>query len=97
MPSKIIIIMSKSFNEQTNCIDESLNQFINGAKNRSGLCLVTNAKEWRAWFPTSTEDEDRLMRALASDKRLFQIFNRIVEPVQRYYRREARKAAKKAS
>ena len=38
--------------------------------------------------------DERLMRLLASDKKAFDLLNRIVEPVQRFYRREEKRANK---
>ena len=38
--------------------------------------------------------DERLMRLLASDKRAFDLLYRIVEPVRRYYNREAKRKAK---
>ena len=38
--------------------------------------------------------DERLMQLLASDKRAFDLLYRIVEPVRRYYNREAKRKAK---
>ncbi len=35
--------------------------------------------------------EERLMRMMVADRRIFDFFLRIVEPVKRYYKREDRK------
>ena len=41
--------------------------------------------------------DERILLMLASDKKAFDLFYRLVEPAIRYYRREARKAAKAKS
>ena len=40
--------------------------------------------------------DERLMRMLASDKKVFDFFFRIVEPARRFYVREAKKKQKKS-
>ena len=50
--------------------------------------------------PTEKDDlkhDERLMRMLASDKKLFDFFYRIVEPARRFYVREAKKKQKNPS
>ena len=47
--------------------------------------------------PTEKDDlkhDERLMRMLASDKKVFNFFYRIVEPARRFYVREAKKKQK---
>ncbi len=47
--------------------------------------------------PTEKDDikhDERLMRMLASDKKVFDFFFRIVEPARRFYVREAKKKQK---
>lgn len=47
--------------------------------------------------PTEKDDikhDERLMRMLASDKKVFNFFFRIVEPARRFYVREAKKKQK---
>ena len=49
--------------------------------------------------PTEKDDikhDERLMRMLASDKKVFDFFYRIVEPARRFYVREAKKKQKKS-
>ncbi len=50
--------------------------------------------------PTEKDDlkhDERLMRMLASDKKVFDFFYRIVEPARRFYVREAKKKQKNPS
>ena len=50
--------------------------------------------------PTEKDDikhDERLMRMLASNKKVFDFFYRIVEPARRYYVREAKKKQKSHS
>ena len=42
----------------------------------------------------TAKHDQRILMALVSDRKLFDLINRLVVPAQRYYRREARKAAK---
>lgn len=47
--------------------------------------------------PTEKDDlkhDERLMRMLVSDKKVFDFFYRIVEPARRFYVREAKKKQK---
>ena len=49
--------------------------------------------------PTEKDDlkhDERLMRMLVSDKKVFDFFFRIVEPARRFYVREAKKKQKKS-
>ncbi len=49
--------------------------------------------------PTEKDDlkhDERLMRMLVSDKKVFDFFYRIVEPARRFYVREAKKKQKKS-
>ena len=50
--------------------------------------------------PTEKDDlkhDERLMRMLVSDKKVFNFFYRIVEPARRFYVREAKKKQKNPS
>ena len=50
--------------------------------------------------PTEKDDlkhDERLMRMLVSDKKVFDFFFRIVEPARRFYVREAKKKQKNPS
>jgi len=50
--------------------------------------------------PTEKDDikhDERLMRMLVSDKKVFDFFFRIVEPARRFYVREAKKKKKSLS
>ena len=70
------------------------------------LHLEVNEKEWTLKsnlsldYPQITDKiafkhDERIMRALMSDDKLFRLFYRLVEPVLRCKRRDARRAAKK--
>ena len=72
------------------------------------LHLEVNEKEWTLKsnlsldYPQITDKiafkhDERIMRALMSDDKLFRLFYRLVEPVLRCKRRDARRAAKKQS
>ena len=91
----------KTFENQTDKIEKALAQFFQGGKNKSIICLVASGREYRAWVPARGlpdkerfRMEERLMRALIADRELFDALCRILVPVQRYYRREDRKASK---
>lgn len=49
--------MAKSFKQQTDEIDQAIDRFMNGAKNRSVICIVANKSEWRSWVPIDKPDE----------------------------------------
>lgn len=94
--------MAKSFKQQTDQIEKAIGKFIEGAKNRSVICLVCNSKEYRAFTATKTglniheDKEELLIRSLVADRELFNRFFRIVKPAERFYRNEARRKAKEA-
>ena len=53
-----------------------------------------------AELPTSKEGlkhDERIMRMLVSDRKVFDFFFRLVEPARRYYLREARKKRKSSN
>ena len=88
----------ETFKNQTDKIDKALEQFIQGGKNKSVICLVASGREYRAWVPARElpdkerfRMEERLILALTADRELFKSFFRIVEPVRRFYRREDKK------
>lgn len=93
--------MAKSFKQQTDQIEKAIGKFIEGAKNRSVICLVCNSKEYRA-FTVAKGDKERLkkeellIRSLVADRELFNRFFSIVKPAERFYRNEARRKAKEA-
>ena len=93
--------MAKSFKQQTDQIEKAIGKFIEGAKNRSVICLVCNSKGYRA-FTVAKGDKERLkkeellIRSLVADRELFNRFFRIVKPAERFYRNEARRKAKEA-
>ena len=94
--------MAKSFKQQTDQIEKAIGKFIEGAKNRSVICLVCNSKEYRAFTMHADSDEERLkkeellIRSLVADRELFNRFFSIVNPAERFYRNEARRKAKEA-
>ena len=66
------------------------------------LILEVNDKEWHLQytgsigFPqlrdkTNLKHDERIIRALISDRRLFELFQRLIEPAKRYYRRKDKK------
>ena len=93
--------MTKSFEKQMTPIRNAVANFIDGGKNRSIICLMVNSKEFWALTPVSEpqekrfKQEERLIRALTADRDLFDAFLRIVKPVERFYRRQARKQNQK--
>ena len=93
--------MAKSFKQQTDQIEKAIGKFIEGAKNRSVICLVCNSKGYRA-FTIADSDKERLkkeellIRSLVADRKLFNRFFSIVKPAERFYRNEARRKAKEA-
>lgn len=73
------------------------------ASRKTILHLEVDSKQFHVQYTGSFElsdvkavrkHDERVMDALISDERLFRFFNRLVEPVQRYKRREAKKQAK---
>ena len=94
--------MAKSFEQQANRIEQALDRFLKGAKHRSVICLIANKSEYCACTPVPEPEDKRLeqerllMDALVSNREIFERFNRVLEPVQRYYRRQDRKQAKQA-
>ena len=93
--------MSKSFEKQMNSICKPAGRFLDGGKNRAFICLMTNGKEYWALTPVSEPEEKRLkqegqlMRALSSNREIFDRFMSIVKPVERFYRRQDKKELKK--
>ena len=84
-----------TFQKQTSTIENAIEQFIHGGKNRAAICLVANKEEWYAWIPAlepsqkeRLKHEENLMLALTSNREVFEAFNRIMVPVQRFYKRE---------
>ena len=73
-------------------------------KSKTILQIEVNNKEFNIQYsgliikePTEKDDikhDERLMRMLASDKKVFNFFYRIVEPARRFYVREAKKKQK---
>ena len=72
---------------------------------KTAIILECSDREWRVRYTGSMDGsnlndkktakhDQRILMALASDHKLFDLINRLVVPAQRYYRREARKAAK---
>ena len=89
----------KTFENQTDKIDKALEQFFQGGKNKSVICLVASGREYRAWVPARElpekerfRMEERLILALTADRELYESFLHVVEPVRRYYRREDKKS-----
>lgn len=73
------------------------------ASRKTILHLEVDSKQFSVQYTGSFElsddkaarkHDERIMDALISDERLFRFFNRLVEPVQRFKRREAKKQAK---
>lgn len=99
MPKK----SSKSFNVLTDKIEKAVGDFTNAAKNNTVFCIMCNKSEYRAFssgtFHGFSDEEkrkhsERLMMTLMSNRAVFDYLYSIVEPVARYHRREAKKAAK---
>ena len=73
-------------------------------KKQTILQIEVNNKEFKIKYSgniveesTNKDDikhDERLMRMLASDKKVFDFFYRIVEPARRFYVREAKKKQK---
>ena len=73
------------------------------AKRKTILIIEVDKNEWNIKYTGSllpTEDKEvfkldaRLMNMLTSDDRVLEFWNRILQPVLRYKRREARRNAK---
>ena len=73
------------------------------ATRKTILSLEVNNKEWHLQYSGSVEPTDdkaafkhdaRIMDALMSDDKLLDLFYRLVTPVVRYKRREARREAR---
>ena len=94
--------MAKSFKQQTDQIEKAIGKFIEGAKNRSVICLVCNSKGYRA-FTVAKDDKERLkkeellIRSLVADRELFNRFFSIVKPAERFYRNEEKKKQRKTN
>ena len=92
-----------NFKTDAECVNKSITNFMNNAKKRSVICLVTNQTDWFAALPTSSSPEERseyekrLLLVLVSDERVFEAFNRIMVPAQKYYKNKARKVRSKMS
>lgn len=73
-------------------------------KSKTILHIEVNNNEFNIQYsgivvkePTEKDDikhDERLMRMLVSDKKVFDFFFRIVEPARRFYVREAKKKQK---
>lgn len=95
--------MAKNFQVLTDKIEKAVGDFTNAAKNNTVLCIMCNKSEYRAFssgtFHGFSDKEkrahhDRLLMALMSNRELFDYLYSIVEPIARYHKREAKKAAK---
>lgn len=71
------------------------------AKHKTILLMEITNKEFHIQYTGSFKPSDdkekfkhdaRIMNALASDRDLFDFFYRLVKPVERHYRRQARKS-----
>ncbi len=99
MPKKSL----KSFNVLTDKIDSAVDNFTRAAKSNTVFCIMCNKSNYRVFSSGSFEGfsneekrrhSERLMMTLMSNRAVFDYLYSIVEPVARYYRRGAKKAAK---
>ena len=91
--------MAKNFKSLTDNVEKAVRDFTNAAKSNTVLCIMCNKSEYRAFTSGSFEGfpeeqklkhNERLIRTLAADKRLFDYLYSIVKPVKRFYNRQAK-------
>ncbi len=99
MPKK----SSKSFIGLTDEIEKAVEKFTAAAKSNTILCIMCNRSGYRAFtsmrkeLPEELECQHRvrLVNALISNKELFDRVFSVVDPAIRFYKRQAKKQAKK--
>jgi hypothetical protein len=97
MPKK----SSKSFTGLTDKIEKAVEEFTAAAKSNTILCIMCNRSEYRAFtsmrkeLPEELECQHivRLVNALISNKELFDHVFSVVDPANRFYKRQAKKKA----
>ena len=98
MPKK----SSKSFTGLTDEIEKAVEKFTAAAKSNTILCIMCNKSEYRAFtsvrkeLPEELADKHivRLINTLISNKELFDHVFSVVDPANRFYKRQAKKKAK---
>ena len=101
MPKK----SSKSFIALTDEIEKAVEKFTAAAKSNTILCIMCNRSEYRAFtsmrdgLPEELADQHiiRLVNALISNKELFDRVFSVVDPAMRFYKRQAKKQARRAA
>ncbi len=97
MPTK----SSKSFIGLTNEIEKAVEKFTAAAKSNTIRCIMCNRSEYRAFtsmrkeLPEELADQHtvRLVNTLISNKELFDHVFSVVDPANRFYKRQAKKKA----
>ncbi len=98
MPKK----SSKSFTGLTDEIEKAVAKFTAAAKSNTILCIMCNKSEYRAFTSMREELPEelagqhivRLVNTLISNKELFDRVFSVVDPANRFYKRQAKKQAK---
>jgi CMP-N-acetylneuraminic acid synthetase len=97
MPKK----SSKSFTGLTDEIEKAVEKFTAAAKSNTILCIMCNKSEYRAFTSVRKELPEelanqhivRLINTLISNKELFDCVFSVVDPANRFYKRQAKKKA----
>ena len=89
---------NKSFDVTVNKVHEALVNFYNAKKSNTFICLCCDKKQYAFYASTSGKNSpeqnfkhiEKLMNVLTTNTEMFDYFNSIMVPVQRYYKRQAR-------